>query len=84
MGLASESVTHFKDVTVNCVEAIMDALVHQPISLAIKAESMLFQLYSAGVMTFWCGTNLDHGLLVVGCGNVPTHLMVARERGPTG
>ena len=61
VGLALGSVTGFKDVTVNIVEAHMDALVQEPVSVAIEADSVSFQLYSAGVMTFWCGTNLDRG-----------------------
>ena len=65
VGLALGSVTGFKDVTVNSVEAHMDALVQEPVSVAIEADSVFFQLYSGGVMTFWCGTNLDRGVLAV-------------------
>ena len=68
VGLALGSVTGFKDVTVNSVEAHMDALVREPVSVAIGADSVLFQLYSGGVMTFWCGTNLDRGVLAAGYG----------------
>ena len=48
------SVTGFKDVTVS-VEALLGALVHQPVSVAIEADRVFFQLYSGGVMT-GCGT----------------------------
>ena len=66
VGLALGSVTSFKDMTVNIVEAHMDALVQEPVSVAIEADSVSFQLYSGGVMTFWCGTNLDRGVPAVG------------------
>merc|ERR1712196_523285 len=62
------SVTGFKDVTVNSVEALMTALAQQPVSVAVEADSIFFQLYSGGVMQFWCGTKLDHGVLAVGYG----------------
>jgi C1A family cysteine protease len=36
-------------------------------SQAIEADQSVFQLYSGGVMSSAsCGTNLDHGVLVVG------------------
>ena len=47
---ASGSVIGFKDATVS-VEALLDALVQQPVSVAIEADRVFFQLYSGGVMT---------------------------------
>lgn len=38
------------------------------IALRVGSEQMSFQLYSGGVLTAACGTNLDHGVLLVGYG----------------
>ena len=48
LGLAFGSVTAFKDVTV-IVEALLDALVQQPVSVAIEADRVFLQLYSGAV-----------------------------------
>ena len=40
-----------------------------PVSVAIEADTRVFQLYTGGVLTDdACGTNLDHGVLIVGYG----------------
>ena len=59
VGLALGSVTGFKDVTVNSVEALMDALVQQPVSIAIEADSVFFQLYSGGPWSPCAGYGTD-------------------------
>merc|ERR1712190_403288 len=41
----------------------------QPVSIAIEADKSAFQRYSSGVLTSTCGTNLDHGVLLVGYGS---------------
>jgi len=40
-----------------------------PVSVAIEADQMAFQMYSGGILTSGCGTKLDHGVLAVGYGN---------------
>jgi cathepsin L len=41
----------------------------QPVSVAVQADSSVFQHYSSGVLTdSKCGTSLNHGVLAVGYG----------------
>ena len=63
-------VTTYTDVTASSDSAMMAALVKQPVSIAIEADQKEFQLYKSGVFTAACGTNLDHGVLVVGYGSL--------------
>jgi Papain family cysteine protease. len=49
-------------------QALMNAIAQQPVSIAIEADQLDFQLYESGVFTGKCGTTLDHGVLVVGYG----------------
>jgi len=60
----------FVDVTPNSETALKQALVLQPVSVAIEADQMSFQFYSNGVLTSSCGSNLDHGVLVTGYGTL--------------
>lgn len=61
-------VRQVRRVTPNSDEAMMSALMTQPVSVAIQADSRDFQLYKSGVFTGDCGTALDHGVLLVGYG----------------
>jgi len=46
-------------------------ILSQPISVSIEADSRSFQLYKSGVYDDpQCGTELDHGVLAVGIGNM--------------
>lgn len=50
--------------------SLVSALNHQPVSVAIEADQLAFQLYAGGVFTGSCGTRLDHGVLAVGYGTI--------------
>ena len=56
-------------VAANSDSAMMTAIAQQPVSIAIEADQSSFQLYKSGVFTGSCGTNLDHGVLLVGYGS---------------
>ncbi|KAF6157531.1 hypothetical protein GIB67_004469 [Kingdonia uniflora] len=49
-------------------DALLKAVANQPVSVAIDAEGTHFQFYSEGVFTGQCGSELDHGVAVVGYG----------------
>ena len=55
-------------MTPGSVSALASAVSQQPVSIAIQANQLTFQFYSSGVLTERCGTNLDHGVLLVGYG----------------
>lgn len=57
------------DVKPNDQISLKGAVAMKPVSVAIEADTRYFQSYSSGVLTSSsCGTNLDHGVLVVGYG----------------
>jgi len=56
------------DVQPSSDSAMMSALAQQPVSIAIEADQKEFQLYTSGVFTGSCGTQLDHGVTAVGYG----------------
>merc|ERR1711881_531632 len=63
--IPSGGVTGYKDVS-KSASALTSALQNSPISVAIEADQSAFQMYSGGVITSGCGSNLDHGVLAVG------------------
>ncbi|KAJ7981571.1 Senescence-specific cysteine protease [Quillaja saponaria] len=58
----------YEDVPANNEKALLKALAHQPVSVAIDAGESDFQFYSSGVFTGTCGTQLNHGVTAVGYG----------------
>jgi len=55
----------------NCVEPksieqLQAAVVQQPVSIAVQANQVSWQFYTGGVISSFCGDQLDHGVLAVG------------------
>jgi C1A family cysteine protease len=68
--VSGSSIASFVDVEPSSDDAMMTAVAKQPVSVAIEADQKDFQFYKSGVFTSSCGTNLDHGVLVVGYGTM--------------
>jgi C1A family cysteine protease len=67
------TITSFVDVTTNSETALLAAVNLGPVSVAIEADQPCFQFYSGGILSdSSCGTQLDHGVLVVGYGTDAT------------
>jgi C1A family cysteine protease len=66
------SVAHMSscsDVKPNDQISLKGALAQQPVSVAISADTRVFQSYTSGIITSSsCYTSLDHGVLAVGYG----------------
>ncbi|KAF8399855.1 hypothetical protein HHK36_015726 [Tetracentron sinense] len=58
----------YEDVPANSTDTLMRAVHNQPVSVAIEAGGLEFQFYWKGVFSGTCGTNLDHGVAIVGYG----------------
>ncbi|PON74668.1 Cyseine protease [Trema orientale] len=58
----------YEMVPENDEDALMKAVANQPVSVSIDASGKDFQFYSEGVYTGDCGTELNHGVAVVGYG----------------
>jgi len=66
---SAATITGYSDIPTNNDNALQTAAAQQPVSVAIEADQNCFQFYSSGVLNCpTCGTNLDHGVLVVGYG----------------
>jgi len=56
----------YANVTAKSATALKTALVANPVSVAIQANQVVFQLYKSGVISSGCGDSLNHGVLAVG------------------
>ncbi|VFQ74889.1 unnamed protein product [Cuscuta campestris] len=62
------SIDGHEDVPENDEDALRKAVANQPVSVGIEAAGHDFQFYSEGVFNGKCGTELDHGVTIVGYG----------------
>jgi len=61
--------TGYGEVKPDHPDQLLAAVAKQPVSVAIEADTNVFQSYKSGIIdSHDCGTDLDHGVLVVGYG----------------
>ena len=63
----SATITGYKNVTAD-EQSLLKAAASQPVSVAIDAGGFAFQFYSQGVFSGPCGSDLNHGVTLVGYG----------------
>lgn len=66
----NDPIASYEDVRADSEEALMAAVAEGPVSIAIEADEKNFQFYKSGVLSASCGVKLDHGVLVVGYGEM--------------
>jgi len=62
-----DTISSYQDVSASTA-ALEAACNDGPVAIAIEADQNAFQQYESGVLTGYCGTSLDHGVLLVGYG----------------
>lgn len=61
------SIMGYYEVPVGSTYELLKATTKNPVSVAIGADSLFFQLYTSGILAEeLCGTTLNHGVLLVG------------------
>ncbi|CAM0907964.1 unnamed protein product [Alopecurus aequalis] len=65
---SAASIKGYEDVPKNDEASLQKAVAAQPVSVALDGGDSLFQFYKGGVLSGDCGTELDHGITVVGYG----------------
>ena len=66
----NDPIKSYSDVSADSEESLMAAVAEGPVSIAIEADQKTFQFYKTGVLSDSCGVKLDHGVLVVGYGEM--------------
>ena len=62
-------ISNYSDIEQNNEKILKRVVYQQPVSVAIQANKRSFQLYHSGIYSdLECGTQLDHGVLLVGYG----------------
>lgn len=75
-------VTNYRYISRNNARQLKAALNTGAVSVAIQADQPVFQYYNGGILTSAaCGTNLDHGVVVVGYGD--NYYIVRNSWGPS-
>jgi len=64
-----DPISSYQDVSPYDQAQLESALCEGPVSIAIEADQRAFQFYSSGIFSDSCGSNLDHGVLLVGMGS---------------
>lgn len=65
---SSATIKSYEEVPANNEGDLMKAVANQPVSVAVDGGGMTFQLYSGGILTGSCGTDLNHGIVAIGYG----------------
>lgn len=60
------TVATYSDVPSEDLDSLASAVAQQPVSIAVDAAGSGWQLYRGGIFDSSCGTQLDHGVLIVG------------------
>lgn len=68
LSVPAAKITGHEDVPANNEKALLQAVAHQPVSVALDASGYDFQFYASGVFTGECDTNLDHAITAIGYG----------------
>ncbi|KVH89484.1 Cysteine peptidase, cysteine active site-containing protein, partial [Cynara cardunculus var. scolymus] len=66
--IPAATISGYEQVPANNEKALLQAVTHQPVSVALDASGYGFHFYSGGVFDGICGTELDHAITAVGYG----------------